>query len=283
MATILTPTYAVIGGLTLSYVEDSSVTWTMQSISGWGAPRGTLTPIQKPRQAGAWAGDSFSAGRSIVIAGTVYAPTPALALDALDRLVVAASLAATVLTVVESGRSRFMSVRRDGDVIETWLNQQAFTYSVQFFAPDPRKFGTALTASTGEFSTTGGLTVPFTVPFTINSTISSGLITLTNPGNEVGPVVARVDGPCRGLIITHTGSSGSQVFSMTGLNLVAGEWLVIDMEKRTVLGNGTASRSGFITSRVWSGFDVGVNTCAFSAVSFDAGALLTITATPANK
>lgn len=283
MATILTPSYVIVGGLNLSNVEDSGVTWSMQNLQGWGAPTGTLAPVQKPRQAGAWAGDSFSAGRSLVVDGTVYAPTAALASDALDRLITASSLSSTLFTVVEGGRSRFTNVRRDGAVLETWLSGQAFAYSVQFFAPDPRKFLTPLTDSTTEFATAGGRTVPFTVPFTIASTISSGLITLTNAGNEVGPVVARIDGPCHGPIITHVGAAGPQVFSLTGLNLVTGEFLRIDMESRTVLANGTASRSGSVTSRVWSGFDPGINTWAFSAVSFDAAALLTITATPANE
>ena len=230
---VLTPTYAVVGGLNLSNIETSGVTWVLQSVQGWGAPHGTLKPEQKPRQAGAWAGDSFSAGRSIVLTGAVYAPNAALASDALDRLIVAAGLPPTPFVMVESGLSRTTTVRRDGDVIETWLNQQAFTYSVQLFAPDPRKFGTPLTVATSEFSTAGGLTVPFTVPFSINSTISAGLITLTNSGYETGPVVARIDGPCTNPVITHVGVAGPQVFSLN-LSLQVGEFLLIDMDKRTV-------------------------------------------------
>lgn len=282
MGTILTPAYAVLGSLNLSYVEDSGVKWVTQTIAGLGSPTGTLTPIQKPREAGAWAGMSYSAGRSSAVEGVVYAPTAALAADAADRLLAAATLDQTTLKVTTALRTDTLLVRRDGEALITWMTPNAFTYSIQFFSPDPRKFGTALTASTTEFATSGGLTVPFTVPFTISSTVASGLITLTNTGNEIGPVVARIDGPFHSPIITHTGSSGTQVFSLN-LNGVTGEYLIIDMEKRTVYANGTASRSGYVTSRVWSGFDPGVNTWSFSAGSFDAAALLTITATPANK
>ena len=279
---VLTPTYAVVGGLNLSNIEASGVTWVLQSVQGWGAPHGTLKPEQKPRQAGAWAGDSFSAGRSIVLTGAVYAPTAALASDALDRLIVAAGLPATPFVMVESGRSRTTTVRRDGDVIETWLNQQAFTYSVQLFAPDPRKFGTAQTGVTNLPTTSGGSQWPEQWPEVWSATTVSGTVSLTNSGLENGPVVLRVDGPVVGPFITHTGASGVATFA-SSLTLGVGEWVSIDMEKRTFYANGTASRSSTVTSRTWSQFEPGLNAWTFGAVAYNSSAQLTVTATPAWK
>jgi len=185
------------------------------------------------------------------------------------------------MTVSESGRVRWGTVRRDGDVLITWTDACVFEWSVQFVALDPRKFGVPLTGSTGLPSSSGGLTVPFTVPFAINSTVAYGQVSLTNPGNEVGPVTMRIDGPCTGPVITHAGSGLSLVFAAS-LTLGVGEFLAIDMEAQSVLAQGQSSRANWITSRGWSGFEPGSNTWAFTAASVTA-ALLTVTANPADQ
>ena len=284
MATFaITPSYVSVGSLILGGQEDSGVQWILEDIQGWGAPGGTLAPMQKPRQAGMWGGYSFAKGRPMVLKGTTSAPTAGLASDALDRLIDAFSLDSVVLTVVESGRSRWTNVRRDGDVLPVWLGATAFSWSVQVVSLDSRKFGAALTGSTLLPLTSGGLTVPFTVPFTISSTVLSGQVPLTNPGNEVGPVTIRVDGPAVGPVITHTGITGSSLVFASSLVLAAGEWLTINMESRTAMANDQASRSGYITSRGWFGFDPGVNVFSFTASGYNAASLMTVTATPSWK
>jgi hypothetical protein len=276
--------YIILGTITTNTVDGNGVHWIQGLIVGMGATGGTLSPVQKPRAAGAWAGDSYAKGRSFVINGTVAAPTALLAQQALDSLNVAATLAPTPLVLVQDIGSRTYMARRDGEVLPTWINTLSFQWSVQFFAPDPRTFSTVLTQVTNESATSGGFILPFTVPLTITSTIVSGLITMTNLGNESGPVILRIDGPAHGPIVTHTSPSGAvQVFALVGLNLVAGEYLVIDMERRTVIANGTASRNGYVSSRGWSQFEPGVNSWQFTASSADAAAALTVTATPSFK
>lgn len=276
------PSNIAIGGLNLSSWEDSGVQWIIESVTGLGATSGSLAPVKKPRQAGAWAGKSYATSRSMVVNGTTVAPTTAAAVDALDRLNVAFSLDEVPMTVVQGGVSRIVNVRRDGDVIPVWLNETSFTWSVQVVALDPRMFGAPLSGSTLLPVTTGGLAVPFTVPFTIASAVVSGQVALTNPGNETGPVVLRIDGPTAGPQITHVGSGLALTFA-NSLVLGAGEFLLVDMEARTVLANGQSSRNGYITSRGWSGFDPGVNVWSFTATGYNAASLLTVTATPASK
>jgi hypothetical protein len=273
---------AVLGAMNLQGTDAYGVVWLFEDVKGWGAPGGTLSPLQKPRQAGLWAGASYAKGRPLVLTGTAIAPNEYTASVALDRLIGAASLDDTVLTVSESGRQRWQTVRRDGDVLPTWAGATAFSYSIQVVAPDPRKFGIALTASTKLPSTSGGLTVPFTVPFGIPAVTVSGQVNLTNPGNETGPVTIRIDGPCAGPIVTHVGSASALVFSAS-LILSAGEWLDIDLEKRSVLANGQASRNGYITSRGWFGFEPGANTFAFTAKTFNTASQMTVTAIAADK
>jgi len=278
------PSSATIGPLNLCAVDDFGVTWILDEngVVGWGAPGGTLAPVQKVRQRGAWGGLSYAQPRPMTMAGTCMAPTAALASLALDRLIDACSLDDTTLTVVESGRSRWCTVRRDGPVLDPqWIGTTAFTWSIQVVAVDPRKLGAPLTGNTGLPSSSGGLVVPFTIPFAINSVVGSGLVSLTNPGNETGPVTMRLDGPCNGPVITHTGSGLSLIFSAS-LVLLAGEWLDIDMEGHKVMAQGQSSRANAITSRGWSGFESGNNTWAFTAVSSSA-ARLTVTATPADQ
>lgn len=272
--------YIVLGPITTNATDGNGVQWVQGEVKGMGSPQGTLAPVQKPRQAGAWAGLSYAKGRSFVVNGTTIAPTPALAQQALDTLNAAASLDATLLTYVTEAGPRWTLTRRDGEVIPTWINSVAFSWSVQFFSADSRMFGVSLSGSTFLPASSGGLTIPFTVPFTINSTVVSGQVSLTNPGNETGPVVLRIDGPTTGPQITHAGSAQALIFA-SSLVLNSGEWLTVDMEKHTAMANDQASRAGYITSRGWSGFDPGVNVWSFTAVGFNAGSKLTVTATPA--
>ena len=122
----------------------------------------------------------------------------------------------------------------------------------------------------------------FTIPFSIEAVTVTGQVSLVNPGNETGPVRLRIDGPCRGPVVTHV-SSGAQLVFSSSLVLGAGEWIDVDMEARTVLANGQASRAPWITSRGWAGFTPGENTWAFTAAAFDADARLTVVATPSWK
>lgn len=124
------------------------------------------------------------------------------------------------------------------------------------------------------------LTGALTVPFIIDAQTVTGQVSLTNPGNESGPVVLRIDGPCVGPVVTHVSTGNAIVFS-SSLELRAGEYLEIDMDARTALANGQSNRAGYITSRGWSAFDPGRNTWAFSAARYNSQSQLSVTAVPA--
>lgn len=124
------------------------------------------------------------------------------------------------------------------------------------------------------------LTGKLTVPFRINATTITGQVSLTNPGNESGTVVLRIDGPCVGPVVTHVSTGAALVFS-SSLVLREGEWLEVDMDARTALANGQSNRAGYITSRGWSAFDPGLNTWAFSAARYNSDSQLSVAAVPA--
>lgn len=124
------------------------------------------------------------------------------------------------------------------------------------------------------------LTAALTVPFQINATTVTGQVNLNNPGNESGPVVLRIDGPCTGPVVTHVSTGNALVFS-SSLVLQDNEFLLIDMDARTALANGQANRADYITSRGWSSFDPGDNTWAFSAARYNSESQLSVAAVPA--
>lgn len=169
------------------------------------------------------------------------------------------------------------------DQFSSMANRQGFTTNTA------GSYGTMELYNTdGSRSTATSLAVvaddtdALTISFTIDAVTVTGQVSLVNPGNETGPVRLRIDGPCRGPVVTHV-STGAQLVFASSLVLGVGEWLEVDMEARTVLANGQATRAPWITSRGWSGFTPGENTWAFTAAAFDADARLTVVATPSWK
>ncbi|WIA96407.1 phage tail family protein [Curtobacterium sp. MCBA15_004] len=140
--------------------------------------------------------------------------------------------------------------------------------------------GTPATATYLAVPTTATGLVISPAGLTIDAVTVTGQVSLTNPGNDTGPLRLRIDGPCTGPVVTHVGTGDRLVFS-SSLVLAAGEWLDIDMEKRQVYANGQSSRAGYITSRGWFGFDPGPNTFAFTAAQYNAASQLTVAGTPA--
>lgn len=150
--------------------------------------------------------------------------------------------------------------------------------TVEVTCEDARRLGAALSSTTQLPSSTGGLAWPLTWPLTWTGTQVTGECTLTNPGNAVGPLSLRINGPVSGPMVTCAGSS--MIFRYAG-SVAAGDWLDVDMEARTVLYNGQASRASLVTSRGWFGFPPGDMTVGFNADSYDPAASLTVTASPA--
>ena len=271
-----------LGSLAFS-ANDLGVRLSGLRLTGWdGSPGSNLQITQKLRAPGGWSSsDPQLSARTLGLTGFIVGPDAATVIAACDALVEAVTLAETTLTVTDPGvPARTMRVARQGEVLIEGTNTVTVKkFSIGMVAADPRKFGTTQTESTGLPSATGGLTVPFTVPFTINSVVQTGQISMTNDGQTTGPVLARIDGPApSGATITHTSDAGVRVFTIN-LPLAAGEWVDIDMEAETVLAQGQASRSQWVTSRGFAGFDKGANTWSFSAPAASAAAL-TITATP---
>jgi phage-related protein len=106
-------------------------------------------------------------------------------------------------------------------------------------------------------------------------------VTINNTGNTQAPVWLRIEGPlpAGGHAVTHLGKGKTLTFG-TSLALGAGEFVTVDMDRREVLAQGTAPRSGYVTSRGWFSLDPGPNEIAFSSVNYSETAHLSVTTKP---
>jgi hypothetical protein len=273
---------ATIGGITFGTVDDDGVLWGLDTLDGWGSPSTTAEYTQKPRDHGAFSnGDAYLNERTVACGGIVAAPSVELRAQAEDRLCAAFAVNLTKLEVVEPGRSsRWAMVRRDGEVLTPQLSDLAFQWSAQVKAPDPRKYGDEIAASTGLPAKSGGLTWPVKWPIAWTGVAASGVISVANPGNIASPLVLRVYGPVTGPRIRHV-ASGVELVLASSYTVGAGSYLEIDMANRTVLEGGKASRNGWLTERGFFLLDPGPNDLIFSAAAYNPDAQLELTAYPA--
>lgn len=274
-------TQITYGGLTFGDIDANGVRWHVTDLQGWGSPASTLNPVANIRQPGSWAGDSFLAQRNLTLSLAVASPDAPTLNAALDSLSAACALSTQEMRVTQSGVTRIAYVRRANTPITEGRVSSVFaTPVVQLVTVDGRKFADAMIATTQVAAASGTMTVPFTVPFTINSTVTSGTVSMVNAGNTTGPVTLTIQGPVSGPSISHVASGLTLAFA-SSLTLSAQEFLVVDMEAHTALGQGQASRSEYITSRQWFGFDPGQNVFEFTAATAGSGHSLTIQTMPA--
>lgn len=270
--------YVTIGDLVISGRDDEAgVSIVLGDLDGAaGSPAPTLAATQRALGHGVWTGGSFLGGRSIAVSGWIHGDDPDAAAAGRDRLKSAITLDRTELVLVDGTDRRTSTVRRDGEVIITRITDRTFSWSAQVIAEDPRWYGAEQERSTEVASSSGGLAVPFTVPFTIASTVSSGEVSLTNDGTIAAPVTVRFDGPLTGPSVRHAQTDRTVALS-SALSLAEGEHLVVQMDDRQVLAQGTASRSRLLTRREWSEALPGRNTWVFGTATAGPGARMTVT------
>jgi hypothetical protein len=217
----------------------------------------------------------------MTIEGLILAPVAGMLSAASDLLSMAVSLGQFQMIVSEQGRVRNVMAQRQDDVQFTYLSDLVARYSIQVVAKDPRKFGDLVTASTRLPFSEGGLTFPITFPTIFTGVTGTGKVTINNPGNTQAPVWLRIDGPlpAGGWTVSHQGKGQSLTFA-TALALGSGEFVTVDMDRREVLAQGQAPRSGYVTSRGWFSLDPGDNVIAFSAANYSSTASLTVTTKP---
>lgn len=143
---------------------------------------------------------------------------------------------------------------------------------LQLDASDPRIYAQRQsTAATGLPSAAGGLTFPVTFPATFGAVSSANTILATNDGNFGTRPVLVITGPVDTPTVLHTTSGRFLKFALT---LADGDTLTVDLDAKSVLLNGTASRRSALTAdSSWWELAAGSNTVQYNAAATTASTL----------
>lgn len=135
---------------------------------------------------------------------------------------------------------------------------------VELVATDPLLYSdTATTVSLGVQAASGGVTFPVTFPITfVTGGGSSGVVTVVNIGNAPSPPTFRINGPVTNPTIRNETLDRALELE---LDIVAGDYVDIDVAARSVLLNGTANRYSSLTSPQWWELAPGANAVRYSA------------------
>jgi hypothetical protein len=255
-----------------NYVDAMGVRWGIDYIDGLDGLGDTGDVEQYPADHGGWALPAYYKPRELEVLGWLVSPHWSFTSTAVNQLKAALPIQSlTDLVVSVPGEpDRLMRVRQQGKPLFKREGRHC-QYSLSLVAPDPRMYSTDETVeSTGLASSVGGLTLPFSLPFTIPAVTTSGVLTVTNEGDESTPQMLKVTGPCPPFTLRH--NSGRTL--SYGEAVPAGRFLLLDVSRKQALLDGVAAR---FVSGSWFEYAPGVNTVTFEASTYDAGALLTST------
>lgn len=151
-----------------------------------------------------------------------------------------------------------------------------FGWLLQWRCPDPLRYGTPVTLSTGLPTSGGGLTYPLTYPLNYGQLGDTGQLILDNPGTADAPILFAVTGALpEGYEISAAGDR-----LRYPVPVPAGQVLELDTATGTVLVEGTASRRGNLTDADWLTIPAGGSlTVQFTSLGgvYDPAARLTAT------
>lgn len=275
-------------GLPLTGRDPDGVLWSVKKpFTGWSGRTGTTgKATQRWQQHGAWLSEAHSTGRTLVINGDLRVRSGHGADGQAQHLKLVAALdqlmghipdrVAEPLVVDEDGLRRHVRARLDGDPSDPiWVNPWMVSYSFQMFAPDYRRLagdgsGPTHVETTAMPSVSGGLAFPAAAPFIVDAAVVSGEVPVLNSGTARAPVIASVLGPVPRPSIQRR-ETGERIWF--DLDLLAGQTLDVDFDRRTVKLNGV-SRAGSRRGR-WFELGPGLNTLKFDAAAYSPTATMT--------
>ncbi|MBT2477653.1 phage tail family protein [Streptomyces sp. ISL-94] len=275
MATLLGLLPVTLGSLDLLATDGAGVDWVVTDLKGWDSPG--VRSESAPRQAdhGTWASPVYLDSRPITITGSIDAPTQGARDAAVEQLVAAVALTDTLLTVGEAIPKQ-VTVRRSSPLLIELLGPYAARYSALVTAADPRRYSTTLQSkSTGLPSVTGGLTLPITLPISISTTATGGAFTLDNEGSIATRPTFTITGPASMPIISCTRPDGTVTQLIYSDSLGAGDTLVINTAAHTVTLNGAVSRRRYLSGAWPEILPASSLSVQWSALAYDAAAMLT--------
>jgi hypothetical protein len=282
-ATILTDVGVTLDGWTCGThqadIGDAAGTeWWCTSIDGWaGSPDVRLSTVDRVQDHGQFDGPTFFGSRVITVAGVAICRDKTQSMIA-QRII--GSVATWdpsqlyLMQVSEPGVGTLRSsVRLNAATKVGGWTGLAFEWQLQLRSPDPRRYDDveSLMVLYPPTGASGGITLPVTVPFTLSTTgVSTSSGVATNAGTVATRPTVTLRGPLVDPQIAHVDVGRSLSLSIT---LASDDVLVLDFDRRTVLLNGSASRSSTLTSTAaWWELAPGGNDLAFTAGGGDGSA-----------
>ncbi len=193
---------------------------------------------------GAYLGPQVYAARELTLEGWIVAPSMAERQAALSRLHRSLPVNALSVVKVSDAPERYVRARVAGQIKAARIGQCCYQLQIPMVCPDPRKYGLNPDPITvGLPSPTDGVDLPATLPLTLPERVNTSSGVAVNGGDMEAPWAARIVGP----IVTpgiEAPGLGRQI--SINLSLGFGETLDLDSRDRTVVLNGSASRSGLI-------------------------------------
>lgn len=243
-----------IGGLAFNQGPDSNgVEWLITAETGWFSTAGVkATRTEKSSSLGVVRMMEYKGGRSIAFNGTIAAPNVGLLRRAIDQLLGLCPLPDQLYPMMvtdESGITYTAYVCIDGQILTATQSALTQTFSLQLFAPDPRKFGTQYTALINpQLSSIGGVPYPVAYPVSYGAPANTGSAVLTNLGTAYSDMVLTLNGPLTDPIILNGTTGDTLTYNGT---IPSGATVVIDTAAGSVFYNGTTNYRSLLTPNEW--------------------------------
>lgn len=242
----------VLNGFPIQGLEADGTEWSAHILDGWWeSVDSTGQTYQESYGDGGWVDEAFSTSRSLVTGGLLIGTSRPAARAAWERFIAAIPVKTLApLAVYEDGLVRHCMVRQEHKPVMRWESDRIIRWNVQLTAPDFRKLegdgsGPSFTSGpVGLPKTIGGKRIKpggIRAPFRVVAKVLDGQRILGTQGAATPPTLVRVTGPVPDFTITATLGDTVQVQQYTE-PVPAGQYVDIDLDKRSVKINGSVSR-----------------------------------------
>jgi len=283
-----------LNGFSTDGTDEAGVEWiTTSETEGWDDMAGTRGGVV-PREDGdgGRVEPTYAEPVPVVYRVRIKAPDPEAADRALDQLKAAVPVRLPApLVYVRRGQARHRLVKQEGKPNFKRVSETIIDAAIQLVAPDWRVFGgdgsgpTFIAGPVGLPRVEGGKRISAAKPLRlapggmrIVAKVASGQIVLGTEGTETPPTIIRITGPVPDFTIKAT--RGDTIQAQRYIEAVpAGQFLDIDLGRRTVKINGTVSRRNRLVGR-WIVPAPGT-VFEFTSSTYNENASMAITATSA--
>jgi hypothetical protein len=270
----ISPYSVVLGGVSFGDLSPSGVFYNLEDLEGWDSPGSTGAVEQRSGARGGWASRAFQSPRLLRLTGGISVAEESQLEPAIDTLLEAIPLDDLgEIQVARKGSTRVAFVRQDDTPAVEILSTTEAAFDVALIAPDPYRYSVSehVLETTLPVSS-GGLSLPTSLPFSIDGGSPTGFMAASNVGNVPSPATVTIYGPVVMPSVTNSKTGERITYS---LDLASDEFLVLDLDRRTALLNGVASRRGFIRGDFFS-IHPGANSIAFTSPIYDPAARVSL-------